>query len=192
MYVIEHSPCTVILPPFCLLLITSFPMIFPPCILYLSMQGAYTLCKGNMGQHNFSVRVGKFDLVLPSPQLKISEGFTIVSACVLYVLCSISSSNVVVSQSEELIRIRIELTLVHHHTTACTSFHCMGVCHIIFFTHHLSSLSVEYNSMYGIRISLVLHHSFVCFRSFIVCNNKNNKTESTAMTIEQLFRLHYF
>ena len=31
-----------------------------------SMSGAYTMCKGNMGQHNFSVRVGKFNLVLPS------------------------------------------------------------------------------------------------------------------------------
>jgi len=30
-----------------------------------SMQGAYTMCKGNMGQHNFSVKVGKFNLILP-------------------------------------------------------------------------------------------------------------------------------
>jgi ApaG protein len=30
-----------------------------------SMTGAYTMCKGNMGQHNFTVKVGKFDLVLP-------------------------------------------------------------------------------------------------------------------------------
>jgi ApaG protein len=30
-----------------------------------SMSGAYTMCKGNMGQHNFSVKVGKFNLILP-------------------------------------------------------------------------------------------------------------------------------
>lgn len=30
-----------------------------------SMTGAYTMCKGNMGQHNFTVKVGKFNLVLP-------------------------------------------------------------------------------------------------------------------------------
>jgi ApaG protein len=30
-----------------------------------SMQGAYTMCKGNMGQHNFTVKVGKFNLILP-------------------------------------------------------------------------------------------------------------------------------
>jgi len=30
-----------------------------------SMQGAYTICKGNMGQVNFSVKVGKFMLILP-------------------------------------------------------------------------------------------------------------------------------
>jgi len=31
-----------------------------------SMSGAYTMCKGNMGQHNFTVKVGKFNLILPS------------------------------------------------------------------------------------------------------------------------------
>ncbi len=30
-----------------------------------SMAGAYTICKGNMGQVNFSVKVGKFMLILP-------------------------------------------------------------------------------------------------------------------------------
>ena len=30
-----------------------------------SMAGAYTMCKGNMGQHNFTVKVGKFNLILP-------------------------------------------------------------------------------------------------------------------------------
>lgn len=30
-----------------------------------SMSGAYTMCKGNMGQHNFSAKVGKFNLILP-------------------------------------------------------------------------------------------------------------------------------
>lgn len=30
-----------------------------------SMNGAYTMCKGNMGQHNFSVKVGKFNFILP-------------------------------------------------------------------------------------------------------------------------------
>lgn len=30
-----------------------------------SMSGAYTMCKGNMGQHNFTVRVSKFNLILP-------------------------------------------------------------------------------------------------------------------------------
>lgn len=30
-----------------------------------SMSGAYTMCKGNMGQHNFSVKVGKFNFILP-------------------------------------------------------------------------------------------------------------------------------
>lgn len=30
-----------------------------------SMSGAYTMCKGNMGQHNFTVKVGKFNLILP-------------------------------------------------------------------------------------------------------------------------------
>jgi ApaG protein len=31
-----------------------------------SMSGAYTMCKGNMGQHNFTVKVGKFNLILPT------------------------------------------------------------------------------------------------------------------------------
>lgn len=30
-----------------------------------TMSGAYTMCKGNMGQHNFTVKVGKFNLILP-------------------------------------------------------------------------------------------------------------------------------
>jgi ApaG protein len=30
-----------------------------------SMSGAYTMCKGNMGQHNFTVKVAKFNLILP-------------------------------------------------------------------------------------------------------------------------------
>eukprot|EP01038_Epipyxis_sp_PR26KG_P014731 gene14731-19799_t len=30
-----------------------------------SMSGAYTMCKGNMGQHNFTVKVSKFNLILP-------------------------------------------------------------------------------------------------------------------------------
>lgn len=30
-----------------------------------SMSGAYTMCKGNMGQHNFTVKVGKFNLIIP-------------------------------------------------------------------------------------------------------------------------------
>lgn len=30
-----------------------------------SMSGAYTVCKGNMGQHNFTVKIGKFNLILP-------------------------------------------------------------------------------------------------------------------------------
>lgn len=30
-----------------------------------SMTGAYTMCKGNMGQHNFTVKVGKFNLIVP-------------------------------------------------------------------------------------------------------------------------------
>ena len=30
-----------------------------------SMSGSYTMCKGNMGQHNFAVKVGKFNLILP-------------------------------------------------------------------------------------------------------------------------------
>lgn len=31
-----------------------------------SMSGAYTMCKGNMGQHNFTVKVSKFNLILPA------------------------------------------------------------------------------------------------------------------------------
>jgi ApaG protein len=30
-----------------------------------SMSGAYTMCKGNMGQHNFTAKVSKFNLILP-------------------------------------------------------------------------------------------------------------------------------
>ena len=30
-----------------------------------SMSGAYTMCKGNMGQHNFTVKISKFNLILP-------------------------------------------------------------------------------------------------------------------------------
>jgi len=30
-----------------------------------SMTGAYTMCKGNMGQHNFTVKISKFNLILP-------------------------------------------------------------------------------------------------------------------------------
>eukprot|EP01042_Synura_sphagnicola_P001314 gene1313-biopygen1408 len=30
-----------------------------------SMSGAYTMCRGNMGQHNFTVKVGKFNFILP-------------------------------------------------------------------------------------------------------------------------------
>ena len=30
-----------------------------------SMEGAYTLCRGNMGQYNFSARVSRFNLILP-------------------------------------------------------------------------------------------------------------------------------
>lgn len=41
--------------------------IFPPrgCRVLGSMSGAYTMCKGNMGQHSFTVRVAKFNLILP-------------------------------------------------------------------------------------------------------------------------------
>eukprot|EP01041_Mallomonas_annulata_P009297 gene9297-19295_t len=43
--------------------------LFPPAGKRIlgSMSGAYTMCKGNMGQHNFSVKVGKFNLILPEP-----------------------------------------------------------------------------------------------------------------------------
>ncbi|KAJ1424674.1 ApaG domain-containing protein, partial [Ochromonadaceae sp. CCMP2298] len=32
-----------------------------------SMSGAYTMCRGNMGQHNFAVKVSRFNFVLPPP-----------------------------------------------------------------------------------------------------------------------------
>lgn len=38
-----------------------------------SMTGAYTMCKGNMGQHNFSAKVGKFNLILPETALSTSR-----------------------------------------------------------------------------------------------------------------------
>lgn len=38
-----------------------------------SMSGAYTMCKGNMGQHNFSAKVGKFNLILPETALSTSR-----------------------------------------------------------------------------------------------------------------------
>ena len=43
--------------------------VFPPRGKRLmgSMSGAYTMCKGNMGQHNFTVKVAKFNLILPEP-----------------------------------------------------------------------------------------------------------------------------
>ncbi len=47
---------------------SSCPLkVFPPKgkRVLASMSGAYTMCKGNMGQHNFSVKIGKFNLVLP-------------------------------------------------------------------------------------------------------------------------------
>lgn len=40
-----------------------------------SMSGAYTMCKGNMGQHNFSAKVGKFNLILPEAVVeKVTSG----------------------------------------------------------------------------------------------------------------------
>lgn len=40
-----------------------------------SMSGAYTMCKGNMGQHNFSAKVGKFNLILPEAAVeKVTSG----------------------------------------------------------------------------------------------------------------------
>lgn len=41
--------------------------VFPPAGKRLigSMSGAYTLCKGNMGQHSFSVKVSKVNFILP-------------------------------------------------------------------------------------------------------------------------------
>jgi uncharacterized protein affecting Mg2+/Co2+ transport len=38
------------------------------------MSGAYTMCKGNMGQHNFTVKVGKFNLILPEAVATASAG----------------------------------------------------------------------------------------------------------------------
>jgi ApaG protein len=32
-----------------------------------SLSGAYTMCRGNMGQHNFTVKVSKLNLILPEP-----------------------------------------------------------------------------------------------------------------------------
>ena len=44
--------------------------VFPPKGKRLlgSMSGAYTMCKGNMGQHNFTVKVSKFNLILPDSE----------------------------------------------------------------------------------------------------------------------------
>lgn len=39
-----------------------------------SMSGAYTICKGNMGQVNFSVKVGKFMLILPEDKVNGTDG----------------------------------------------------------------------------------------------------------------------
>lgn len=41
--------------------------VFPPKgkRVIASMSGAYTMCRGNMGQHNFTVKVGKFNLIVP-------------------------------------------------------------------------------------------------------------------------------
>lgn len=41
--------------------------VFPPkgTRILGSMSGAYTMCKGNMGQHNFTVKISKFNLILP-------------------------------------------------------------------------------------------------------------------------------
>lgn len=47
---------------------SSCPLkIFPPRGKRLlgTMGGAYTMCKGNMGQHNFTAKIGKFNLILP-------------------------------------------------------------------------------------------------------------------------------
>lgn len=38
-----------------------------------SMSGAYTMCKGNMGQHNFTVKISKFNLILPADVIEKSE-----------------------------------------------------------------------------------------------------------------------
>lgn len=49
--------------------------LFPPKgkRILASMSGAYTMCKGNMGQHNFSAKVGKFNLILPEAALSSSR-----------------------------------------------------------------------------------------------------------------------
>ena len=49
--------------------------LFPPKgkRILASMSGAYTMCKGNMGQHNFSAKVGKFNLILPETALSTSR-----------------------------------------------------------------------------------------------------------------------
>jgi ApaG protein len=49
--------------------------LFPPKgkRILASMSGAYTMCKGNMGQHNFSAKVGKFNLILPETALSPSR-----------------------------------------------------------------------------------------------------------------------
>ncbi len=55
---------------------SSCPLkIFPPKgkRVLASMSGAYTMCKGNMGQHNFSAKVGKFNLILPETALSSSR-----------------------------------------------------------------------------------------------------------------------
>jgi len=50
-----------------LTLIMNASQVFPPRGKRIlgSMSGAYTMCKGNMGQHNFTVKVAKFNLILP-------------------------------------------------------------------------------------------------------------------------------
>lgn len=41
--------------------------VFPPKgkRVLATMSGAYTMCKGNMGQHNFTAKISKFNLILP-------------------------------------------------------------------------------------------------------------------------------
>jgi ApaG protein len=36
-----------------------------------SMNGAYTMCKGNMGQHNLTVKIGAFNLLVPESVAKV-------------------------------------------------------------------------------------------------------------------------